>query len=310
MVQFKSLVFDLGQVGDLSDEGAYHILSRKLPEGMWQWVQEDEISDERKYPLFEVTFPCSLNEGSVRGTIERNTGGHLRFVESVSSTRWRVVFDEKCHAEKLLSLSGLKVAGGGSIFVRQHEKRFSLDEALTLITDRIETAERKTLRKPPSNKSTEKTLGKVPRNRRAETHMVLADDSFQGSHPQSFEAPVPLAQGRGVLPPLARSTMVRVVPGAAQHSFFQIKEAEARPCKARFSKAREKEKGNNVILGMLVGTGAGVVLPGTLRILPHLMLTGARAAVSEYVAGPEARAAWVGIQGTQTLPSVFKVGVK
>ena len=74
MVQFKSLVFDLGQVGDLSDEVAYHILSRKISEGMWQWVQEDEINDERKYPLFEVTFPCNMNEGSVNGTIERHTG--------------------------------------------------------------------------------------------------------------------------------------------------------------------------------------------------------------------------------------------
>ena len=59
---------------------------------------------------------------------------------------------------------------------------------------------------------------------------------------------------------------------------------------------------------MLVGTGAGVVLPGTLLILPHLMLIGARAAVSEYVAGPGARVAWVGIQVIQTLPSGFPLG--
>ena len=59
MVQFKSLVFDLGQVGDLLDEAAYHILSQKISEGLWQWVQEDEINDERKYPALKSLSPAT-----------------------------------------------------------------------------------------------------------------------------------------------------------------------------------------------------------------------------------------------------------
>ena len=80
VVRFKCLIFDLNQLEEMTDEAAYHVLAGKIPPGMWQWVTEKEVEEERKFPILEVCFPCNLNKNSAHASVERNSGGGGRSI--------------------------------------------------------------------------------------------------------------------------------------------------------------------------------------------------------------------------------------
>ena len=67
----------------------------------------------------------------------------------MTPSRWRVVFEEKESAENFLSLNGQKISSGGVIQVRQWETRFTLEQVLAIITEKLEMNQRRALKMPP-----------------------------------------------------------------------------------------------------------------------------------------------------------------
>ena len=145
-VKFKHLIFESGE---LSEEMAYRTLVQKLPAGLLKWISDKEIEEEKKNPNVGVTFPCEPNQASVKKALGNFAGKAPKALEEISPTKWRVTWEEKQTAEKILSINGQKLKNQvGVMRVKLMEMRLTMEEVMTLITDKLETTERRHLKMP------------------------------------------------------------------------------------------------------------------------------------------------------------------
>ena len=148
VVKFRFWVVELG---DITEESAYTMLTEKLTPGMKHWLTDKELKEEKKHPSVEVVFPAALDESAAKTTVETLSSQTVKKIEHVTGNKWKVTWAEKDGAEKMLRLNGRMVGAQGQqgrLRVQQMETRLRTDEVITYITDRLETSERKSLKIP------------------------------------------------------------------------------------------------------------------------------------------------------------------
>ena len=133
---------------------------------MVNWVADKELEEEEKHPRLEVH--CSrlnqpLNSASATATLQRLAGGTLKNLEAIGINKWKTIWNEKEAAEKLMAVNGRVLEGGlGEIKVQQLETRLSFQEVIDLITERLDTNQRKSW--------------KIPQREPRKTHAIVFED--------------------------------------------------------------------------------------------------------------------------------------
>ena len=114
---------------------------------MATWVAEKECKEVKKNPFLEVIFPIELDTRGAKGALKNLCGEYPKTLDFLGNRKWKVVFEHKEMAEVLLSLNGEVLEGQEKpLKVQQAELRLSLEEAMAVIQEKLETQEMKNLK--------------------------------------------------------------------------------------------------------------------------------------------------------------------
>ena len=158
VVNFQNL---LTEMGGMSEEACYDKLWEKLPQGMRNWLSEEEFEREGEQPPLEISLPIALNDASFARLVAKYSGKPPKEVEILGENRWKVMWEEKDKEpyERMLALNGhfLRNQGGGQLRVQAVEYRMSVQEVLSFLTDKLEMVERKHMRMPKGGQRQDRT---------------------------------------------------------------------------------------------------------------------------------------------------------
>jgi hypothetical protein len=143
-VNFQNLVQESG----MSEEEGYEKLLDKIG-GLRNWVIEKEVKEERKAPTVELTFPMPLSREEILGFLHDQVGASPKNLVILGPTKCKVTYEDKRHAEKVVALNERRIEGSGGRKIRAAavEARVTLWEAINYIQEKLETEDRKQLKK-------------------------------------------------------------------------------------------------------------------------------------------------------------------
>ena len=92
VVNFQTL---LTEMGGMSEEACYDKLWEKLPQGMRNWLSEEEFERESEQPPLKISHPIALKDASFARHVAKYSGKPPKEVEVLGENRWKVMWEKR-----------------------------------------------------------------------------------------------------------------------------------------------------------------------------------------------------------------------